>query len=88
MLDASKLPIVERGLFGMLSQLHGRIVQAVNVDEATGLLNRKGLQARVDQAAHDALAMGSEHVLCVIELDALAGREKLSSYRVHSLLHY
>ena len=34
--------------------------------------------------------LGGEIVACafVIELDALAGREKLSSYRVHSLLHY
>ena len=35
-------------------------------------------------------ALGGEIVGCafVIELDALKGREKLSSYRVHSLLHY
>ena len=71
MIDASKLPIVERGLFGMLSQLHARIVRQVNVDEATGLLNRKGLEARVERALNDAVTMGSEHVLCVLELDAL-----------------
>ena len=35
-------------------------------------------------------ALGGEIVGCafVIELDALRGREKLSNYRVHSLLHY
>ena len=35
-------------------------------------------------------ALGGEIVGCafVIELDALNGREKLSKYRVHSLLHY
>ncbi len=35
-------------------------------------------------------ALGGEIVGCafVIELDALKGREKLSNYRVHSLLHY
>jgi len=35
-------------------------------------------------------ALGGEIVACafVIELDALKGREKLSNYRVHSLLHY
>ena len=34
--------------------------------------------------------LGGEIVGCafVIELDALNGREKLSNYRVHSLLHY
>lgn len=33
---------------------------------------------------------GAEIAACafVVELDALAGREKLSDYRVHSLLHY
>jgi adenine phosphoribosyltransferase len=35
-------------------------------------------------------ALGGKIVACafVIELDALKGREKLSNYRVHSLLHY
>ena len=34
--------------------------------------------------------LGGEIIACafVIELDALNGREKLSNYRVHSLLHY
>jgi adenine phosphoribosyltransferase len=34
--------------------------------------------------------LGAEVVACafVIELDALGGRERLSEYRVHSLLHY
>jgi diguanylate cyclase (GGDEF)-like protein len=71
MIDASKLPIVERGLFGMLNQLHERIVRQVNIDEATGLLNRKGMEARVEHALNDAVTMGSGHVLCVLELDRL-----------------
>ena len=34
--------------------------------------------------------LGAEIAACafVVELDALAGREKLSGYRIHSLLHY
>jgi adenine phosphoribosyltransferase len=34
--------------------------------------------------------LGAEVAACafVVELDALAGREKLSGYRIHSLLHY
>lgn len=71
MIDASKLPIVERGLFRMLNELHQRIVARVNHDEASGLLNRKGLEARVQQAMSSAVSMGSSHVLCVLELDAL-----------------
>jgi len=70
-IDASKLPIVERGLFRMLNDLHKRIVRLVNLDEATGLLNRKGLEARVEQALSGAVTMGSSHALCVLELDAL-----------------
>lgn len=70
-IDASKQPIVERGLFGMLSQLHARIVHAVNVDGATDLLNRKGLEARLEQAWSGALTMSSMHTLCVLELDSL-----------------
>jgi diguanylate cyclase (GGDEF)-like protein len=71
MIDASRLPIVERGLFRMLNELHQRIVARVNHDEASGLLNRKGLEARVQQAMSSAVSMGSSHVLCVLELDAL-----------------
>lgn len=34
--------------------------------------------------------LGAEIAACafVVELDALAGRDKLSGYRIHSLLHY
>lgn len=72
MLGASKLPIVERGLSRMLNDLHKRTVHRVNLDEATGLLNRKGLEARVQQALSGAVTMGSSHALCVLELDLLS----------------
>lgn len=71
MVDASKSPIVERSLFQMLNGLHARIVRQVRIDEASGLLNRKGLAARVEQASSAAMTMGSSHVLCILELDAL-----------------
>ena len=71
MIDASKLPIVERSLFQMLNGLHTRIVRQVNIDEASGLLNRTGLEARVAQASSAAVTMGSSHALCILELDAL-----------------
>ena len=51
MVDASKLPIVERSLFQLLNGLHTRIVRQVNTDETSGLLNRKGLEARVEQTS-------------------------------------
>jgi diguanylate cyclase (GGDEF)-like protein len=71
MVDASKLPIVERSLFRILNELHQRIVHQVNVDEASGLLNQKGLESRVEEALSAALTMGSNHVLATMELDAL-----------------
>jgi diguanylate cyclase (GGDEF)-like protein len=71
MIDASKLPIVERGLFGILNDLHKRIARQVTLDEPTGLLNRKGLEASVEQALNGAVAMGSSHALCILELDLL-----------------
>ena len=70
-IDASKLPILERGLFRMLNDLHKRIARRVILDEPTGLLNRKGLEALVQQALNDALTMGSNHTLCIVELDLL-----------------
>jgi diguanylate cyclase (GGDEF)-like protein len=71
MIDASKLPILERGLFRMLNDLHRRIARRVILDEPTGLLNRKGLEATLEQALNGALSMGSSHALCVLELDLL-----------------
>ncbi len=71
MIDASKSPIVERSLFQLLNGLHSRIVHQVSIDEASGLLNRKGLAARVEHASDAAVNMGSSHALCILELDAL-----------------
>jgi diguanylate cyclase (GGDEF)-like protein len=71
MIDASKLRIVERSLFRMLNDLHQRIVRRTNLDEASGLLNRKGLEASVHHALNGAQTMGSSHALCALELDAL-----------------
>ncbi len=71
MIDASKLPVLERGLFRMLNDLHKRIARRGILDEPTGLLNRKGLEALVEQASSGALTMGSSHALCIVELDAL-----------------
>jgi diguanylate cyclase (GGDEF)-like protein len=72
MVDAFKLPIVERSLFQMLNGLHTRILCQVNMDKESGLLNRKGLEARVEQASGAAVTMGSSHALCILELDAFA----------------
>ena len=43
-----------------------------------------------EASCHLVEELGGEIVACafVIELDALKGRDKLSKYRVHSLLHY
>ncbi len=71
MIDASKSPIVERSLFQLLNGLHSRIVHQVSIDEASGLLNHKGLAVRVEQAFNAAVTMGSCHALCILELDAL-----------------
>ena len=71
MIDASKSPIVERSLFQLLNGLHSRIVHQVSIDEASGLLNHKGLAVRVEQAFNAAVTMGSSHALCILELDAL-----------------
>ena len=70
-IDASKLPIFERGLFRMLNDLHKRIARRVTLDGPTGLLNRKGLETLVEQALSGALTMGSSHGLCILELDVL-----------------
>ena len=70
-LDASSLPVVDRGIYRMLSELHRGIASKVIRDELTGLLNRKGIEAHIEEALARAITMGSGSVVCMVELDRL-----------------
>ncbi|GMQ75241.1 MAG: hypothetical protein BMS9Abin01_0488 [Gammaproteobacteria bacterium] len=70
LLDASSLPLVDRGIYRMLNGLHLRLASKASHDRLTGLLNGKAFKVRLDEALTSAVRMGSSHVLCVLELDA------------------
>ncbi|NIR28140.1 MAG: DUF1631 family protein [Gammaproteobacteria bacterium] len=68
-LDDADLPIMERGLFGMLTGMHENLVQKATHDRLTGLLNRREFEERLRQALTASLRDQKKHVLCHLDLD-------------------
>ena len=68
-LDASDLPVVDRGMYRMLNALHARLAKKASHDGVTGMLNRKAFEAALGQSKIEAVQMGTNHVVCVLEID-------------------
>ena len=68
-LDASDLPVVDRGIYRMLNVLHARLAKKASHDGVTGVLNRKAFEAALAHTMTEAVRMGTHHVLCVLEID-------------------
>lgn len=68
-LDASDLPVVDRGIYRLLNVLHARLAKKASHDGVTGLLNRKAFEAALGHTMTEAVQMGTKHVLCVLEID-------------------
>ncbi len=68
-LDASDLPVVDRGIYRMLNVLHTRLAKKASHDGVTGMLNRKAFESALGNAMTDAVRMDTNHVLCVLEID-------------------
>ncbi len=68
-LDASDLPVVDRGIYRMLNVLHARLARKASHDGVTGMLNRKAFEAALGHTMTEAVRMGTHHVLCVLEID-------------------
>jgi diguanylate cyclase (GGDEF)-like protein len=68
-LDDSDLPVVDRGMYRLLNALHARLAKRASHDGVTGTLNRKAFEAALGQAMAEAVRMGTNHVLCVLEID-------------------
>ena len=68
-LDASDLPVVDRGIYRLLNVLHTRLAKKASHDGVTGMLNRKAFETALSQAMAEAVRMGTNHVLCVLEID-------------------
>jgi len=68
-LDASDLPVVDRGIYRLLNVLHARLAKKASHDGVTGMLNRKAFESALGQAMSEAVRMGTNHVLCVLEID-------------------
>ncbi len=68
-LDDSALPVVDRGMYRLLNALHARLAKKASRDGVTGTLNGKAFEAALGQAATESVRMGTNHVLCVLEID-------------------
>jgi len=68
-LDSSDLPVVDRGIYRLLNVLHARLAKKASHDGVTGMLNRKAFESTLGQATSEAVRMGTNHVLCVLEID-------------------
>ncbi len=68
-LDASDLPVVDRGIYRLLNVLHTRLAKKASHDGVTGMLNRKAFEAALGNSMTNAVRMGTSHVLCVLEID-------------------
>jgi diguanylate cyclase (GGDEF)-like protein len=68
-LDASDLPVVDRGIYRLLNVLHSRLAKKASHDGVTGMLNRKAFESVLAQTMSEAVRMGTNHVLCVLEID-------------------
>jgi diguanylate cyclase (GGDEF)-like protein len=68
-LDASDLPVVDRGIYRLLNVLHARLAKKASHDGVTGMLNRKAFESALGHTMADAVRMNTNHVLCVLEID-------------------
>jgi diguanylate cyclase (GGDEF)-like protein len=68
-LDASDLPVVDRGIYRLLNVLHTRLAKKASHDGVTGTLNRKAFETAVGHTMTEAVRMSTTHVLCVLEID-------------------
>ena len=86
MLPGSDLPVLDRGLYKMLHEMHTKLADVATRDELTGLVNQREFELRLEEALDEARRAGSEHALCVLEIDDFAGLSKRSSTAGNSLL--
>jgi diguanylate cyclase (GGDEF)-like protein len=68
-LDASDLPVVDRGIYRLLNVLHARLAKKASHDGVTGMLNRKAFETVLGDTMSEAVRMSTSHVLCVLEID-------------------
>ncbi len=68
-LDASDLPVVDRGIYRLLNVLHARLAKKASHDGVTGMLNRKAFETALGNTMSEAVRMSTSHVLCVLEID-------------------
>ena len=63
-LDASDLPVVDRGIYRLLNVLHSRLAKKASHDGVTGMLNRKAFES-VARTNHDG-SRSNGHESCLV----------------------
>jgi diguanylate cyclase (GGDEF)-like protein len=65
----SELTATDRGLYGMLGQMHEKVMHQASRDQLTGLVNRRELESQIETVLADARRDGSTHVVILHDLD-------------------
>ena len=63
------MPLVDKGLEGMVQDAYGKLKYQSMHDQLTGLVNRKEFDRLVNEAVTEAKLQENEHAICCINLD-------------------
>jgi len=69
LLDSAGLPVMDRGLYVMLREMHEQFRHRATHDAVTGLMKRKQFEERIERSLREIPENGPGHVLCLLDLD-------------------
>ena len=72
LLESRELPMVERAVERMLKNTFSRISSESQIDELTGLLNRKAFTKKIDELLKRSISDGSHNALILVDIDQFA----------------
>ena len=72
LLDTPDLPVMDRGLFQVLNDVHREVAEESRKDSVTGLHGLEHFKGEVDHAMAQAHKVGSKHALLALDLDGFA----------------
>ncbi|MCP4290168.1 MAG: DUF1631 family protein, partial [Gammaproteobacteria bacterium] len=80
LLESRELPMVERAVERMLKSTFSRISKESQIDELTGLLNRKALSKKLSTLLNHSIADGNHHALLLLDIDQFAMINDICGY--------
>lgn len=81
LLESRELPMVERAVERVLKNSFSRIALESQIDELTGLLNRKAFTVKLDDLLNLSISDGSHHALILLDIDQFALINDICGYK-------